>query len=273
MNNPISSPSPFHYSSKNPAGARASAHQPTILLKQQTTQSKLLHSSSNSFRSCYWRFILLCCACTMFGRLSSTTLSIHVHAFTSTTGVVPNRLARLQRRTGNHHFSTRTTTTTTSTRLFQQQQQQQQMQQKQASAKKKSKSTTRTIRKAPNASTGVTLQKSSNNEKIINLHTIPLPELEEVVVSLGREYSYLYNIHVCHHVIMMTTNILYVEWCSSLYMRVYTFTCLLNCNYFTTDTNFVVVVPSHSAFSQIQNTEPSKCTTGYEYRVLQMFRK
>ncbi|KAL3933590.1 MAG: hypothetical protein SGBAC_010331 [Bacillariaceae sp.] len=122
----------------------------------------------------------------MFGRLPSTKLSIHVHALTSTTstattttGVVSNRLAKLQRRTGHHHFSTRTTTTaataTTTTRLFQQQQQ--------ASAETTSKSTTRTSK--PKASTGVTIQKSSNTEKIINLHTIPLPELEEVVVSLG----------------------------------------------------------------------------------------
>jgi hypothetical protein len=107
----------------------------------------------------------------MFGRLS-TRLTIHAHAL-MTTGVSSN-LARYQRQGNHRHLFT--------TRLFQQQQQ------------PSAETTTKSTRKPkPNTVTVATNQMSSsnnNNEKIINLHTIPLEELEEVIVSLGREYLY-----------------------------------------------------------------------------------
>eukprot|EP00526_Cylindrotheca_closterium_P005883 CAMPEP_0113620898 /NCGR_PEP_ID=MMETSP0017_2-20120614/10660_1 /TAXON_ID=2856 /ORGANISM="Cylindrotheca closterium" /LENGTH=566 /DNA_ID=CAMNT_0000530593 /DNA_START=192 /DNA_END=1892 /DNA_ORIENTATION=- /assembly_acc=CAM_ASM_000147 len=102
----------------------------------------------------------------MLGRLSTRRLPVYAQAWT--TGV--SSVVRYQRRQGNH---------LTTTRLFQQ-----------ASTTKTKSTSTRN----PNANTVVTNQKSSNsnnsnnnnnNEKIINLHTIPLEELEEVIVSLG----------------------------------------------------------------------------------------
>ncbi|CAJ1962615.1 unnamed protein product [Cylindrotheca closterium] len=94
----------------------------------------------------------------MFGRLS-TILPLHAHALITRA----SNLARHPRQ-GNH-FST--------TRLFQQT----------SETKTKTKST-----RKPKANSATTTQKNNSNnnsEKVINLHTIPLEELEEVVVSLG----------------------------------------------------------------------------------------